>query len=305
MPSGARLEALVREFDRALNRLERDAIQRLDGALRLAAQRLEAELRRSYILALDDAALTQSVLMREARARILLEQVRAGLDLTTGSQANSVFSQLLVESFDLGARNALDMLGAYQTQVVSLSSGARLTVAARATMASSRLSHHGADLALKVEQLVIDGIVRGRGWGRTASELRRETNLTRRKAEQLVRTESITASDDVRRDTYQANGVEYVQRMATMDDRVCSYCAARAGNVYRADQAPVALHPGDRCYNAPWKPEWQELGLTDDDWMRAHRLEAIERSGKEPNYGPAPFERSQGMTSAPTPFWSP
>lgn len=305
MPSGRRLEALVRAFDRDLSRLERDAIVRLDGALRVAAQRLEAELRRYYALALDDAQMTTSLLLREARARVLLQQVRGALDLTTGTNANQVFTQLVGDSFDLGTRNALEMLTAYQQSLVGVSSGARLMVAARATQTSARLAHHGQDFAIKTEQLVIDGIVRGRGWGPTARELRREVGITQWKAEQLVRTESVNAADDARRDTYARNGVEYVQRIAVMDASVCAYCAARAGNVYRLEEAPVALHPGDRCFNLPWKPELQELGLTDDDWMRDHHAKAIEKSGKEPNHGVAPFERSAGLTTPPKPVWTP
>lgn len=306
MPSGARLEALVRQFDRALSRLERDAIQRLDGALRYSAVQLERELRRLYLNTLDDLAANPSLLVREARARVLLEQVRAALDLTTGGQANSVFAALIGESFDLGARNAVAMLAAYQVGLVSLSSNARLTVAARATQASARLAHHGTDLALKTEQLVIDGIVRGRGWGRTAAELKRETNLTRWKAEQLVRTESVSASTDARLDTYAENGVEYAQWMATMDAVVCGYCSERAGRVYRLEDVVLPAHPSCRCYAAPWKREWQELGLTDDAWMTEHHQETLDRSAHKPTGSkPSPFERAAGMQSAPTPVWSP
>lgn len=302
MPAGQRLEAILTAFDHDLRRLERNAIARLDSALRLAAKRLEAELRISYLAALQDA--TGSALLREARARILLEQVRGALDLTTGADANSVFAQLVGDSFDLGARNAVDALGVYQASVVGLSSNARLNVAARATQTSRRLAHHGEAFALQAEELIIDGVVRGRSWSKTASELRHAVGTTRHHAESIVRTESVTASDAARREAYRENDVEYVQRMATADNRVCGYCAARAGNVYRLEDAPAALHPNDRCYNAPWRQEWQELGLTDDEWFREHRRETIERSGKEPNYGPAPFERAAGVTP-PEPVWVP
>src|SRR5690606_38836525 len=130
VPSGARLARLILEFDRELSRLEGAAIVRLDGHLRYAAARLEAELRRLYGVALTDLKATDHRLLREARVRLLLEQVRAGLDPTTGAQANSVFTGLLTESFDLGARNALLVLSEFQQQLVSLSSNARLTVAA-------------------------------------------------------------------------------------------------------------------------------------------------------------------------------
>lgn len=306
MLSGPRLERSIRAFDRELALLERSAIARLDGHLRFAAGRLEAELRRLYGTALADLKTTDHRLLREARARLLLEQVRAGLDLTTGAQANSVFTGLLTDSFDLGARNALLVLSEYQQQLVSLSSNARLTVAARATQASARLAHHGADFALKAEQLVVDGIVRGRGWGRVSTELRRETGITRWKAEQIVRTESVSAGHDARTATYQENGIEYGQWVSVMDSVVCGYCAERSGKVYELEDIVLPAHPGCRCYTSPWKREWAELGLTDDDWYQEHRKTALSKTKAKPTGSkPSPFEKAAGMTTAPKPVWSP
>jgi len=280
MPNGRRLEALVREFDRELQRLERGALVRLDGALRLAAQRLERELRGLYLVALDDAAMTPSLLMREARARALLEQVRAGLDLTTGANANSVFGQLIGDSFDLGARNALEALSLFEQGLVTLASGARLTVAARATQASARLAHHGTDFALKVEELVIDGIVRGRGWSRTAGAVRREVGVTRWKAEQLVRTESVNASHASRSDTYRSNGVSQVVWLATADEVVCGYCAHRSGNHYKVDDVIIPAHPncvvGDTVVSAAdvsaYSRRWYEGPVVTITSRSGHRL---------------------------------
>lgn len=303
MATGRDLEQLVRRLDRGLNTLERTAITRLTQALRLSEARLEAELRRLYLASLEET-LTSGAAMREARARLLLQQVRASLDVTAGAAADDVFTALVREAYAAGMDNAIAALSLYQQEVVSLSSGVRIEAAVRATNAAARLAHHGTEFAQKAEQLIIDGIVRGRGWAATARELRRETKKTLVQAEMIVRTESITASDTARRDSYKENGVEYVQRMATMDDRVCGYCAYRAGNVYRVDEAPAAIHPNDRCYNAPWKPEWQELGLTDDEWFRQHRAEAIKRGGEKPRSGAAPFEKAEGR-DAPTPVWAP
>jgi len=303
MVRGKSLEALVRRLDRALNGLEATALGRLSVALRRSEAALEELLRPAYARALTEVV-DASTAMREARARLLLEQVRAALDITSGAPADDVLRALVSDAYEVGAGNALDALSLYQREVVSLSSGVRADVLARATNASARLSRHGREFAEKAEQLIIDGITRGRGWTATARELRRETRTTLARAEMIVRTESITASDDARRAAYAENGVQYVQRMATMDDRVCGWCAYRAGNVYRVDEAPVALHPGDRCYNAPWKPEWQEAGLTDDEWFRQHRAEAIERSGDDVHRGVAPFEKANGV-DAPTPVWTP
>lgn len=306
MPTGPQVEALVRRFDRALTILEDDARHRLDAGLRAARERLEAELRRRYADALRDTG-TAGAALREARARVLIQQVRALLDVTSGLPVDDTFAQLVRASYQLGVDNALATLSLYERGLVGLSTTVRAEVLVRAANASARLARHGREFAEAAERLIIDGITRGRGWGRVAAEIRRETGVARAAAEMTVRTESIIASDEARRDAYAANGVEYVQRMATMDDRVCGWCAARAGNVYRADEAPVALHPNDRCYNAPWKPEWQELGLTDDEWFREHKRKTIERAeaaGEKLHTGPAPFERAEGR-DPPRPVWTP
>lgn len=242
MVRGADLERLIRRFDRVLGSIEADALRRLDAALKVSMGRLEDELRRLYRQAAAEG-LTEGQALREARARVLLSQVQASLTVTNGAQADDVFMQLVRRSYAAGAENALSALSLYQQQLVALSSGIRAEVLVRATNASARLAHRGTVFAMNVEQRIIDGITRGQSWARTAREIRQAEGVLLYDAERLVRTESIIASDEARRESYQANGVEYVQRLATMDSRVCGYCAERAGSVYRATEAPAALHP--------------------------------------------------------------
>lgn len=303
MPSGDRLEAIVRALDRTLGTLERDAIRRLDLALRESARRLEDEIRRLYAQAQAGAA-TEGAAFREARARMLLGQVRGGLTITNGTSADDTFMMLVRRSYEVGAQNAAVMLGAYGAATV-LSTTAPLSAAARATNASARLAQHGADFATKAERIIIDGIIRGRGFAPTARELRRETGILRHEAERIVRTETVAAADSSRQATYAEAGVEHVQHMSVMDERLCGYCASRSGRVYRLGEAEVPLHPSCRCYLAPWKQEWQELGLTDDAWAADHRRKSLERTTDPIRTGPAPSERWRGLDKAPVAVWSP
>lgn len=303
MASGEQLASIARRFDRQLRTLEDNAAKSLITALQAAERRLEAELKHLYLTAGDEVASVGRV-MRELRARQLLAQVRSLLDVANGISAESVYADLIRRSYLAGGDSALAMLTAYQASIAGFSAIVPLEVAAAATNAAARLAHHGAEFASKAEQVIIDGIIRGRGWSRTAGELRRAVGTTASHAEMLVRTESVTAADTARRAAYVENGVEYVQRMATMDERVCGWCADRAGNVYPVDEAPAALHPNDRCFNAPWKKEWQELGLTDDDWFRDHKRDALAKSEDDRHTGPAPFERLNDLTP-PTPVWTP
>lgn len=323
MVTGKTVERQTRRLDAQLNRLERDAIKRLDEALRQSALRLEGEVQRLYRKAAGDILPGQSPAIGEARARVLLAQVESMIDITSGAPVGEALGPLFRDVHALSVESALAALAPYERQITSAGGIVPVRTAAKATAVSTRLveigdarvanakarlTQHGREAALKIERHVIDGIVRGQGWRRTGQKIRGEVAITRYSAERIVRTESITASDSARRETFAENGVEYVQRIATQDSRVCPYCAARAGNIYRIDDAPAAIHPNDRCYNVPWRPEWQELGLTDDDWMRQHRREVHEKlkeQGEAPKYGLAPFEKMEGREAPPKPVRTP
>jgi SPP1 gp7 family putative phage head morphogenesis protein len=253
--TGNSVERWVRRSDAQLRRLERDAITRLDAALRQSAAALERDLQRLYIRTLDETA-NLSRAIAEARVRSLLTQVRSLQLMTPGSP--SVFNELILQSYGVGLENALTSLTAYQRQLSSLAGGVdidRVSAAtqisnrlidignARAANAQQRLLQHTADAAQAIERHVTDGIIRGQGWGKTAREIRREVKITRNEAERIVRTESVAASDEARRERFRESGVEYVQVVVTMDERLCGYCANRAGRVYRLDDIQLPFHP--------------------------------------------------------------
>jgi len=58
----------------------------------------------------------------------------------------------------------------------------------------------------------------------------------------------------------------------------------------------------------PFRPEWREAGLVDDEWTTQNRkeiMENLEERGLKPNYGVAPFERANGLQKPPEYLWSP
>lgn len=302
MIDAAWLERRAMRFDRALDGLEREAVGRLRSALLESERRLERELRRLYRRAVDEGG--AAVAMREARARALLAQVRSLLDITDRAPGD-VFGELVRRAYANGAEAALALLEPYSRELINLSAVVPVEVVAAASNASASLSAHGRAFAEEAERLIIDGIVRGRGWRDTARELRRETGATLYRAERIVRTESVAASDAARRDTYRANGVEYVQLLATADARVCGYCLARAGRVYRRDELHLPLHANCRCFSLPVRAEWLERGRLDAEWFRGHRAEAARRATEAPKHGVAPSEKRRGLERPPRPVWSP
>jgi len=300
MTTAQRLNSLALRFDKALTKLDRAAIKRLNYALTASYRNLEDVLRGLYSSALSDAA-GNSQAFAEARARVLIAQLQTALDITS-SLPETQFSETLVNAYARGLDDALEAISIFDRDVLIATSQLPVDVIAQATNAYNRLRGHGRDFARTAERVIIDGIIRGQGYSKTASQLRKQTGIVKRAAMTIVRTETVTAANAARLEQYKASGIDYVQWIATADDRVCGYCASRAGNVYKRADAVLPLHPNDRCYLAPWKQDWQDRGLTDDDWFKEHRMKTIERSYEDVKTGPAPFEQARGL-DVPVPFW--
>jgi|GEM_PF-146084 len=75
----------------------------------------------------------------------------------------------------------------------------------------------------------------------------------KRDVERIVRTARNHIADIAGEEIYDALGVEYVVRVATLEGRTCVACAALDGKIYkRSDPHPAAtLHPNCRCRYAP------------------------------------------------------
>jgi len=316
--TGPQAEALVRRFDRQLRRVENSALAVIRQALRESRAELERELRVLYGRALDGTA-SVGAPIREAAARNLLEQTRVlerHLDLRQ-YPLEAVLSELQAGSMSAGAQSALQALSAAERAVVGLSASIPVETLTAATRVSQRLQdigaarvangrarliQHGRDAADRIERHITTGIVQGRGWGATSRLIRREVNILDYEAERIVRTESITASDTARRKAYRDAGVEHVRVLATMDDRVCGYCAFRSGRIYPLDEIELPFHPNCRCTTVPVRPDWAAAGVDDPDWYDEHHAATVElarEQGHTIHTGPAPSERWRGRAEAP------
>jgi SPP1 gp7 family putative phage head morphogenesis protein len=296
--NGARLEALVTQADRKLDRLEGEALKVIDGGLRRAAVQLEQELARLYRQALQEVdGVSRGSALREARARLLLERVRELLEITV-PDAPSALTTLLTEAHQAGREEAFTLLTQYDRDLVRSFAVVPEETIAAATNAATRLAAHGQDFARRAAEHVISGITTGRSWSATARDLRRETGITRARAETIIRTESVTASSLARQKAFEESGVTEYVWLATNDAQVCSWCASRAGTVWRVGDGPLPpAHPRCRCSTAPERPRWRELGLVDTDFRARHARETMARAGIERRtLGPSPAEQKLGIT---------
>lgn len=294
MLTGRQLHNLLRQHDAALNRLEQEALQVLLSAVKSVTVRLENELRALYNNILDGTA-SAGAAVREAQVRMMLEQLdimrfRIGSHVVT-----EPLESLVTRSYREGRGMTARMLRRYGTEI-TLSGLIPVETAVRAANAAARLTNHSTEFARTAERFIIEGIIEGRSWRDTTRLLARETSKRLYETERIVRTESVWAADEARRDAYRETGIGYVQRIAVLDDRVCEFCAARAGRIYRVDDAPAALHPFCRCFNAPIKREWVDEGLVDLAWVDEHaaavKAESRRVNGRVARVNTrAPFER--------------
>jgi SPP1 gp7 family putative phage head morphogenesis protein len=302
-----RIERLLTSFEKKLTRAEAQTIRRLARGLLDAQNRLLGQLQGPYNLTLGGSReLGRAV--REARARSLLQQVGSLLEIIPPT-ARADLEDLVREGAMLGVESANALTTLYDPQLVaSFSVVPQEAVLAAASNSYARLLVHGEEFASRASQSIVSGIARGSSWRKVATEIRQATGVTRREAEKVVRTESAQAHDEGHRAAYADQGIEYVQRIATLDVRCCPTCAARAGSVYKLEEAQAVLHPHDRCRLIPWRKEWHDAGLDDAEWMRKHKagiVKELEREGKKPSYGLAPFEKAAGLKEPPQAIWTP
>jgi len=312
----------VPDFDRLADMVDRVSLaieqETLDTFLawfRPIERSLVEETRRAA-LAMRGLADAETA-VRQARAATLLAQVRTIIDqleVTPASGVPASFIEQQRRSYEAGIDTGRRTLAAYRDELIEeITTFAprvdldRLT--SLATRSTERLHRHSRDTIDAVGRVLSEGLSRGDGVGKLTNAVQDQTRLFAYQAERIVRTEAMSTTDDARVATFTANSIEYVQRVATNDARVCPFCSYRDGMVYRlADRPTAMLHPNDRCVLVPWAPDWPP-GVRGDAEHRARRSEAITRAtvadpSFKPNDGPAPFEVMNG-TRAPTPVWTP
>lgn len=293
----------IAEIDTLAQTGEGRAIAAIESALEGSFEKMLSEFRRKWI-----QGESKDIGGRD-RAILLLSELEGYLSLVRpGDQGpKTAYERLVLSSQALGldySAAALKELSGFSGSTVRPNLQA---VAAQVEDSAARLYRHSEDFRLAANQVITQGLVMGSGVAKVADGLRRQLGITKSKAQVIARTESMSAIATTTRANYEANGIEHVQRIATQDSRVCRYCAARAGAVYEISKSPGLLHPQDRCYEAPWKPEWVQQGLIDSTWIENHRDEVqaqVEARGEQVDYGPSPFERMAGQL-APKPVWLP
>lgn len=293
---------IIERYNKILQNTEEITIKRINKALVASLLRLEDQLRLKYPKLKENNSLLPS-----QRAILLAAELKNLLLITGNYDFQAEFLQLT----QLATANGLK-LGSLLIDVVEsndfIKATANIPLEAlkyAAEEQTQRLQRWGQDFSNKATSIVEQALILGWGTDKTAKAIATEAGTTMRHAEQIARTASISASNQAVQAQFKANGVDYFQFTATNDDRVCPYCITRNMRVYELGASRPPLHVNCRCFSMPWKPQWQRLGLTKDNWAKDFRQKTLEEAKVDPNYGPAPFEKAAGVTQAPQPYWEP
>jgi SPP1 gp7 family putative phage head morphogenesis protein len=86
------------------------------------------------------------------------------------------------------------------------------------------------------------GLIQGKGAKWMQKELEKSLDITKKKAEDIARTETSSALNAAAEQRYAAAGITKVQLLITPSQNVCPYCAARNGAVFDLGKLKVPLH---------------------------------------------------------------
>lgn len=164
--------------------------------------------------------------------RQAFQQARSGVfALGTSEQSQLTSSQFVEAAFNAPiARNQLQML--YQR-------------------AYDHLDGISKDMSKEMSRVITQGLVDGSHERQIARRLSDVVNISRTRAESIVRTEIVHTHAEAMLDTYEMIGVEDVNIMAEYntagDDRVCARCAALEGIIMTIEEARGLIPRHSRC----------------------------------------------------------
>lgn len=289
---------------------ETKVVNRINKILAESERQLEAKLKASWDKYKESGKIGQYTPAIQARA-ILLELMPAYglLDAKGKEEAEQRLKTLLGEHTEQGETLGQELLRLADASVVKATSGLPTrALNALASDAADHLSRYSGDFRERAISIIGAGLASNQGIGPVSRNLREALGTTQSKAEQLVRTESLSATNAGAIKTYKENNIGLFQFLATSyDRRTCGYCVNRNMRVYQLGASIPPIHPGCRCTAMPFDPAWLQSGGYDLDWAIDYRetsLQALKQNGLSPLNQPSPFERMNNQNN-PKPWWTP
>ena len=297
-------QRLIERYNEFLSDAETRTTERINRALAASFNNLIKELRKEY-----PKVQGNDNLFPYQKKILLLAEMTKLLNLIKGESYQKALEQLMLVSNRKGTSLAIELMNAIESDFARAVATIPLEAVRFAAEEQTRyLARHGEDFANKASSIIEQGLIQGWGVRRVEKSLLEQLGITKMRAQVISRTASVSAGNAAMKQQYIKHGMDGWIWVATPDNRVCPFCTARNGYAYDFKAIRPPIHPRCRCFTTPYKKDWVEKGLIDKEWYRNARKNTMTELSKgdgKPNYGPSPFERSDGLTKAPTPIWKP
>jgi SPP1 gp7 family putative phage head morphogenesis protein len=104
------------------------------------------------------------------------------------------------------------------------------------------------DASKRLSRTLTEAYSKSENINQIAKRVKVATDFSRNKAITIARTESLRAGNEAAVARYEAHGIEQVEYVAALDDRVCEECESLHGNIYELGSEPdLPVHPNCRC----------------------------------------------------------
>jgi SPP1 gp7 family putative phage head morphogenesis protein len=241
-----------------LQSLERQIAQRLAAGETVSADwlfkqdRYRTLIRETNQLMTQYGAVTQTVTTAAQQAAVRASLAEAGRELMAVSGGSDI-AQLAAGWAAIPEQSVINMVGALQAS----------------TPLGQLFAGFGPDAVKDVNRALVQGLALGLNPRETARSVRSALNISRARAETIVRTETLRAANKSMIAAFEESGVVKGWRWsASLSPRTCVACLSRHGKVYPLSKA-MDRHVNCRCSASPWigdgsDVEWE----SGSDWLK-------------------------------------
>ncbi|NEO59253.1 MAG: hypothetical protein F6J98_02135 [Moorea sp. SIO4G2] len=248
------VERLADRYDKAIAALDTAAAKRLDEAIKKAYKSFIERFRKKYPKIKENAPL----LLTNQRDLVIMQQVGGVIDIIEKSSVSKAMMKSLITNADREA-------GALAKEIIksiepseAVAAFSRVPVEAAAIAAEQSynlLLNHGKTFARIATETISQGLIQGWGTRKIADALKAQSEITRRKATTIARTETVRAAVGATKKRYKDSGINYSVWLTVITE-VCGWCTAKGGLIYRIEDIVIPQHPNCRCTIIPIKPKW-------------------------------------------------
>jgi len=291
-------EKLGLRRSKELASLEDEAIANINRAMAVSFVQLEKQIKRYYPTYMKGDTIPFPVV----RSAALVTQIKDYLDLVNPSNIPLIqgeYERIIAVAQEMGLTTGKDLIKVLAPlddplfdEVNSIKFNKK-AVKVSAKLATTRLKGHSDVFKTKVSDILTGSIAIGAGPAKVATLIQGQFEVTKTKAETIARTETISTYAATNKALYEENGIEYVIAIETEDNRICGFCKARSGKIFKRTDIVDLAHPQCRVQLSPFKPQWAEF--LDDGWFEDHQDRIQKLSTNDVNYGVTPFEKAAGL----------